>query len=305
MKKVHVLLSTYNGETYLRRQVDSILAQKDVEVVLHVRDDGSSDHTKEILKEYQHQHANVILYEGENVGYIRSFLWLVRNCGHEEGAFYAFSDQDDVWDEDKLISAVRMLEPLDATKPLAYYSDLKVVDQDEKFIRLANSWEGTIDKYKLAVFIGIRGCTMVFNDVLHAMLEPYEITAISGHDTYVALIAFWLGEMVYDPVPHINYRQTGSNLSITGTSRWDKLMKNFLYVKKRLTVRANIHEKNAKELLSHYDAGHEAQLADLHMVADYKKNIASRFKLLCSRKYKNFSLMIRLFNDLFIVLGKL
>ena len=180
------------------------------------------------------------------------------------------------------------------------------MDQDENFIRMANSWEGTIDKYMLSVFIGIRGCTMVFNEVLQRMLVPYEITAISGHDTYVALIAFWLGQVVYDPQAYIHYRQTGSNLSITGTSQWDKLKKNFLYVHKRLTVRKCIHEKNARELISHYYAGHEAELRELLTVAEYKRNPASRFRLLFSRKFKHgFSLMIRLFNDLFILLGKL
>lgn len=305
MKKVFVLLSTYNGETYLRRQLDSILSQRGVELALHVRDDGSSDGTLEILREYRARDSRVTLYEGENCGYIRSFMWLARHCPSEEGAYYAFSDQDDVWDPDKLLAGVEALEKLDGGKPLMYYSDLKVVDQDENFIRMANTWEGTIDKYKLAVFIGIRGCTMVFNDVLQRMLVPYDIRDISGHDTYVALIAFWLGQVVYDPKAYIHYRQTGSNLSITGVSRWDKLRKNFLYVRKRLTVRRCIHEKNARELLSHYYVGNEAQLEELRAVAEYKKSLGSRLRLLTNRRFKNFSILIRLFNDLFILLGKL
>lgn len=305
MDRVYVLLSTYNGEKYLKRQLDSILGQQGVDVRLWVRDDGSKDGTTAILREYQSRYDNITLFEEKNVGYIKSFMWLVNRVDNEKAAFYAFSDQDDVWDPQKLSAGVEMLKKLDASKPLAYYSDLKVVDQDEHFIRRANVWEGRIDKYMLSVFIGIRGCTMVFNDVLHAMLKPYEIQDISGHDTYVALIAFWLGQMVYDENAYINYRQTGSNLSITGTSSWDKLKKNFVYVKKRLTVRSNIHEKNARELMSHYWQDHADQLRELRAVSDYKKSLGSRVSLLFNRKFKNFSLPIRLFNDLFIVLGKL
>lgn len=305
MKKIHVMMSAYNGETYLERQLDSIFAQKGVDVFLHVRDDGSRDGTAAILRRYEAEHPNMSVTEGENLGYIRSFMWLVNHVPVEEGAFYAFSDQDDVWEEEKLLAAVTALGKMDPAKPLMYYSDLKVVDSEENFIRMANTWESTIDKYKYAVFIGIRGCTMVFNDVLEAMLAPYEVRDIPGHDIYVALAAFWLGQVVYDPNAYILYRQTGGNLSITGTSSFDKFKKNLIYVKKRLTVRKCLHERNAKELLSHYGADHADELRDLREVAEYRKSFRNRMRLLTDRKFKKFSLLIRLFNDLFILLGKL
>lgn len=305
MERVYVLLSTYNGEKYLRRQLDSILLQKDVDVQLVIRDDGSTDATLSIIHEYQQKWKNIILHEEKNVGYIKSFMWLVNHCEYEEGAFYAFSDQDDVWDLDKLSAAVTKLKQQEPDKPLLYYSDLKIVDAEENFIRRANDWEGRIDKYMLSVFIGIRGCTMVYNSVLQKLLKDYEIKDISGHDTYVALIAFWLGKVIYDDTPHINYRQTGENLSLTGVSKFDKLKKNFVYLKKRFTVRKNMHEKNAKELLSHYEGQFASELQELKMVADYKRNVRTRLRMLFAKKFKNFSLVIRLFNDLLIVAGKL
>ena len=128
---------------------------------------------------------------------------------------------------------------------------------------------------------------------------------ISGHDTYVALIAYWLGEVVYDPWAGINYRQTGGNLSITGVSRTDWFMKNLLFLKKRMTVRSNIHEKNAREVLRQYEKLYPEELSELHRVADYRSSLKNRFLLLTDRKFKDFSLLINVFNDFLILAGKL
>lgn len=305
MKCVYVMLSTYNGEQYIEQQIDSILSQKEVAVQLLIRDDGSTDGTIEILRKYEQQRENIVLYEGENIGYIRSFLWLVSQCPIEEEAYYAFSDQDDIWDEDKLSASIAKIKGEKAQGAVLYYSDLKVVDKEGNYIRRANNWEGRITKYMISVFIGIRGCTMVYNGELQKLLCIDPIEEVSGHDTYIALVAFWLGKVVYDEIPHINYRQTGANLSITGLSKWDCLKKNFVFFKRRMTSRGNIHEKNAKELLRHYGREKAEKLEDLVMVADYKKNFTARMQLLFCSKYKEFSLPIRLFNDFMIIFGKL
>lgn len=305
MERVYVMLSAYNGEAYIEQQMDSILNQQGVEVKLLVRDDGSTDNTIRILRTYEKQYANISLSEGENLGYIRSFLWLVSQCPAEKGAFYAFSDQDDIWDVDKLQAAVLKIKETKKQGAVLYYSDLEVVDQDGKFIRRANSWEGKITKYMISVFIGIRGCTMVYNDELQKMLRAAPPKDVFGHDTYIALTAFWLGTVIYDQTPYIRYRQTGKNLSVTGVSGWDHLKKNFIYLRRRLTVRSHMHERNAKELLSHYGSENYAALKDLYLVANYRKSLAARMKLLFSGKFKAFSIPIRLFNDLMIVIGKL
>ena len=66
MDSVVVLMSTYNGERFLEEQIESILKQKDVDVVLYVRDDGSSDRTKQILDEYQRKNAQMLVFYGKN-----------------------------------------------------------------------------------------------------------------------------------------------------------------------------------------------------------------------------------------------
>lgn len=303
MEKVVVMMSTYNGEKYLKPQIESILTQKGVKVHLVIRDDGSTDATRDILEEYCSKFQNITLYKGENVGYIKSFMWLVAKVGVEKNTYYAFSDQDDIWDNQKLKAAVDMINKEKKDIPVMYYSDLNVVDKDGSFIRKANTWEGSIDKYKISVFIGIRGCTMVYNYHLQTLLLQYSPEKISGHDTYIALLAFWAGHVVYDSNAYIDYRQTGENLSITGKSSFDRLKKNFLYVKKRLTVRANIHENNAKEIIKGYE--NIIDVENLKAVAYYRNSLASKIKLLKKKEYFQFSLLIRLFNFLFIIIGKL
>lgn len=102
-KSVQVVMSTYNGEKYLKEQIDSILSQEGVDVRLYIRDDGSSDRTTDILASYQ-EHKNVKIEKGNNLGFAKSFLTALDEC--DEADYYAFSDQDDVWEKDKLSTAM-------------------------------------------------------------------------------------------------------------------------------------------------------------------------------------------------------
>ena len=88
-KKVAVVMSTYNGEQFIREQFDSILNQtyKNIEIV--VRDDGSKDGTVDIVKEYQSKHNNIKLIEGENLGFVNSFFELLDLADAE---YYAYAD---------------------------------------------------------------------------------------------------------------------------------------------------------------------------------------------------------------------
>lgn len=92
-KKVAVIMSTYNGERFIKEQLDSILNQtyKNLEIV--VRDDGSKDGTVQIVKEYMKTYPNIVLHEGENLGFIKSFFELLNLV---EADYYSYADQDDV-----------------------------------------------------------------------------------------------------------------------------------------------------------------------------------------------------------------
>ena len=128
-KKIVVLLSTYNGENYLKEQIDSILNQKSSHHIdLMVRDDGSSDGTIEILKSYEEEYPGRIkVHFKENVGYIKSYFELIREA--EGYDYYALSDQDDIWLEDKMETAIEACEACAYNGPLLYGSSSFLVNK--------------------------------------------------------------------------------------------------------------------------------------------------------------------------------
>ena len=104
METINVLMSCYNGEKYFDEQIASILNQKTTrKIELYIRDDGSKDSTKEVLRKYE-AYENIHINLAENTGVVKSFIDLLSYC--EEADYYAFADQDDIWFEDKLEKAM-------------------------------------------------------------------------------------------------------------------------------------------------------------------------------------------------------
>ena len=108
MENITVYMSTYNGEKFIREQIESIIYQKDVELYLVIRDDGSTDSTLDIIQEYSLKYPNIFVYAGENLGYANSFLTVLKEKGGTD--YYAFADQDDIWEEDKLICGINKIK---------------------------------------------------------------------------------------------------------------------------------------------------------------------------------------------------
>ncbi len=107
MPTVSVVMCTYNGETYLREQLDSIIAQTYPVYELIVQDDGSSDKTVDIVRGYARQYPFIRLHENErNLGYNRNFLDAVMKAS---GDAIAIADQDDIWDVEKLALQMALL----------------------------------------------------------------------------------------------------------------------------------------------------------------------------------------------------
>lgn len=219
MISVTVLMSTYNGEKYLREQLDSIFAQKNVSVELVVRDDASSDRTVDILKEYQKIHEKmIIINDRKNLGACNSFLYLIRT--YTQGKYFALADQDDIWDADKLVIAVKAIETVEKKKsdiPLLYYSNLRVVNEKNEFGRMSHSTPH-VSKNRYAALIEnlATGCTVVYNRDLANLAKSAQPEQYSMHDVWLYRVAKIFGEAIYDFEPHINYRQHAEN--VVGTS---------------------------------------------------------------------------------------
>lgn len=136
MKTVTVLVSTYNGQKYLSKQLDSLISQVGVDMKIIVRDDGSSDGTRQILRNYAQTYSNIQLLFEDNCGAEESFNKLCQYSLQQDLTdYYAFCDQDDVWDNDKLSIAIQSLEKFDHLVPNLYFSNLRMVDDTLSYIR--------------------------------------------------------------------------------------------------------------------------------------------------------------------------
>lgn len=280
---VCVLMSTYNGEKYLEEQINSVLAQKDCQVRLIVRDDGSSDRTIEILQKY-HEAGWLEYYTGENLKPAKSFMNLLYNAPKAE--YYAFCDQDDIWMPEKLIEAIKMLQErknVSSNNVLLYFSNLVDVDANNTLLKERHLENHVyIDFQSVIVRCSwIFGCTQVFTYELKELVkQSYHPKKQPMHDIWVAMICAMYGEIVYDDRSFIRYRQHGRNvvgaqLSFNAKlrSRWVRLISG-----NEISIATN-----AKSLLK---IAKEKELSDdkckiLYLVADYKKNIYTKLRYIC------------------------
>lgn len=209
-KTVQVLMSTYNGEKYIKEQIDSILNQKEVEVRLLIRDDGSKDATMNILKEYETQYRNVKVYTGKNLGACNSFFDLMKNA--DKGvSYYAFADQDDVWKENKLNRALSKLQEYDNV-PALYCGSYELVNSSlEPIGNHANHQKHSSFGNSLIECI-YSGCTGVFNKKLLELTLRQLPEHAYMHDWWVYMIAASMGQVICDEEPGMLYRQHENNV---------------------------------------------------------------------------------------------
>lgn len=225
-----VLLSTYNGEKYLRTQLDSLKNQKGIKLSVLVRDDGSKDSTIQILDEYSYK-MDLSYEAAENKGSTRSFMELVRKCPANYD-YYAFCDQDDYWHDDKLITAVERLEMFDMDKPALYYSGQQLVDADMNPI-YSHVLDDKRNVYANAIFNQMAGCTSVFNQALMKCVK--QVFGNEGepgfHDSVIYRICVLAdGNIICDPKGKIDYRQHGSNVVGLDYSLKGKIKKLIRYI---------------------------------------------------------------------------
>ncbi|MFV0465938.1 MAG: glycosyltransferase family 2 protein [Lachnospiraceae bacterium] len=208
VKKVQILMSTYNGEEYIREQMDSILSQNYQDVDILVRDDGSSDDTFVILKEYEEYHQNVRVYKGENIGINKSFFELLK-CSDDHAQYIGFCDQDDYWLPEKIERAVEKLEQISG--PALYCGAKTLVDENLNVLE-KQPRQNVRPGFGNAVIESIcSGCTSLMNQELVTILKSRLPEDVIHHDWWCYMAATYLGDMYYDEHSYIYYRQHASN----------------------------------------------------------------------------------------------
>lgn len=219
---IDILLSTYNGERFLEKQLNSILTQTYTEWRLLIRDDASSDSTRAILEKYQHLNPQkIILFPNninKNIGVIKSFENLLE-CSNKE--YIMFCDQDDIWLPNKIEVTLNTMKDLEAKHstqtPIAVHSDLTLIDENENIIH--NSfWQfsnirpdilNTNIKF-LAISNSATGCTIMINKALKKRILPFP-QKVYMHDMLIALTACKYGILHPINEPLILYRQHNNN----------------------------------------------------------------------------------------------
>jgi len=210
---VAVLLCTHNGARFLHEQLESFTKQTHTNWHLYVYDDGSSDNTRGIIEEYKKSVNNrVVFIPTQHKNFAKNFLSAVCSTDGDYD-FWAFSDQDDIWEPFKLERAVTNLNQSNTGANL-YCTRTGLIDNGGKFIGLSTLFI-KIPSFKNAIVQSIAGGnTMVFNKAARDLIVTAgsEIDIVS-HDWWIyQLISGSGGNVFYDPVPSLLYRQHEGNL---------------------------------------------------------------------------------------------
>lgn len=217
--KAEILLATYNGEKYIREQIDSILHQKDERWHLTLSDDGSSDGTPVILDEYVRKHPQKIsrVYSGRRFGNARDhFYWLIGQCSAE---YMLTCDQDDRWYEDKLGKTLEALLCAEREQkgPLLVFSDQTPTDAQlnplvPSLMRYQNQFFEYFDYRSILMQNVVTGGAMGFNRALaNLALQCRDLSGTIMHDWWLAVVAARFGKIVYIDEALGDYRQHGHN----------------------------------------------------------------------------------------------
>src|SRR5215470_12492060 len=210
-----ILLCTFNGEHFLAQQLASLKRQTFKNWKLIASDDGSSDQTKSILRAFGKSFApgKVKIIDGPRRGALANFLFLA--CGKNLASdCYAFCDQDDVWEADKLARAIAVLEQAGLAVPALYGSRTSLIDETGKTTGFSPLFPKT-PTFRSALVQSIAGGnTMVFNQ------KARELLAFCGADVTIPSHDWWLyqvtsacgGRVHYDGYPSVRYRQHSQNV---------------------------------------------------------------------------------------------
>jgi len=209
-------MPTYNGERFLMEQLDSILGQRgDFDLHITVRDDGSTDGTRDILRRYEKEQGITVIL-GERVGVNASMMALV-NQADGNADLYAFSDQDDVWYDFRLQEAVQALRTYPVSrhkttdKPLLWICREELTDENLQTIGHMPHPKYLGHFHNAVIQNKAPGHTQVLNRALWALFKDYPPDKIFVYDWVVYLLASAFGELLYCPRLCGKYRQHGAN----------------------------------------------------------------------------------------------
>lgn len=301
--KVLILLSTYNGEKYLNEQLMSLREQTYKNIQVLVRDDGSTDKTIGILKEWHNRFPEWISwYTGTNIGYKKSFMELLYNAPLAD--YYAFCDQDDWWEKEKVEVAVKHLQN---AGDISIYSSNVTYTDEELRIKGNSCFYNNNTLWKALLYNQAVGCTLVISNELRNALMKVDIKDIDFNEVYshdcwlYRLCLAFGGKSYFDCNSYILYRQHGEN-QIGGSA---SAIQTWIERANKLKGRnRNIKLKTAREMERCYGKLiTQGSIEIVHEFISYDKNIFTRLKLASKREIYTNSIIANISLWIAIVLG--
>lgn len=285
--KVCVMLSTYNGEKFLQEQMDSILKQKGVKLKILIRDDGSLDTTRKLLQDYSNQYPEAVKWinpnEHTNLGFSGSFFTLLKYALEYLGdwaEYYAFSDQDDVWLEQKLFVACKQLEKY-KEEPALYFCMKKIVD--ENLQELGKDIDFYFDDFTNIVqwtCTNASGCSQVMNRKLAELFEIQKLEETNYiHDSFIYRLAVCANfKIICDRDKYIMYRQHGENT--IGAIHRKSIIEKFQSAMKLFKKREHYVQGIVAYIWYHFKSYSAYNQEKIDVLLNYNKSLIKKIKLM-------------------------
>lgn len=211
-RRINIIMCTYNGEKYIKPQLDSILNQTYKNFKLYIKDDGSSDNTISIINEYCKKDSRIILIDGpEHLGYPKCFMYALFHS--EASEYYAFCDQDDIWNNDKIENGLQMIGNYHSNFPVLYFSNVDYYDGNMNFLRnsrFSTNYNGSeVLPVEIALFGGdALGMTYIFNNEVRNILEiAYKNGYKNFKDGFIKIYCALAGTVLYNKKSSAKYRR--------------------------------------------------------------------------------------------------
>jgi glycosyltransferase involved in cell wall biosynthesis len=224
--QVAIVLCTYNGARYLDEQLESLLMQEQA-VTIFASDDASSDDTPRRLAELLRPDVDTLVVQTDNMGYVRNFETTLKRAYESGASYFALSDQDDVWDEDRVASGMYKMAELEKNHgidaPLLVHSDLRLIDGNGQLLHRSfldyRRYRISGDR-NLSIVLGengVMGNTVLMNRAMAKLCLPFP-DQLHVHDYWVALLAELFGHRSMLDSPSVGYRLHTQNASNTASS---------------------------------------------------------------------------------------
>ena len=271
-KKIDILMATYNGEKYLSEQIDSIVGQTYQNWNLLIRDDNSSDGTLQILEKYEKLDRRIkILRDNRgNLGIVKNFEELLKNS---ESELIMFSDQDDIWLENKLEVYLKTIEKV-RLKNVLIHSDAILFSEDKtNILKETFISKKAIRKGLENVFFNyfVQGATILISKEIKNFILPFP-KEVYLHDRYIHLMSELFFERIFIKGSLIYYRQHSNN-QIGAKNTLKKLLSKRYFDKKDYELIKVIYN-NYSDILSN---DKKKLIEEYFEITDIKKTRFNRF----------------------------